>query len=317
VNFTQVNETGIMDSEMNFDDDARIKYQRLYDSHQKLLKMNQSLEEKLLKIVDRCEVDKKILREQINSLNLQMFEKNKQLDEIHQVNQRLLAENDRNKSDISIAIQLLHCQRPSSLSSCKLSNLPTDLQSKARNHIQQDAPKEKAQCEKKGKVIRVPISAFPSTTVIYSVNSGDDNDNEEVANDVVSASIMAKVLEERQKEVENESLSSPITRSPCCLPRSASVLDGLRYIDHGTQTYPAFIGERDKTRNTCVFCQGCRDTHQNLMQATSAISRSDAVIQETESSDGPVSSVIRTSNHHSTMKEIQDHFLNDPVLPCI
>ncbi len=57
--------------------------------------MNQSLEEKLLKIVDRCEVDKKILREQINSLNLQMFEKNKQLDKIHQVNQRLLAENVR------------------------------------------------------------------------------------------------------------------------------------------------------------------------------------------------------------------------------
>ena len=47
----------------------------------------------MLKIVDRCEVDKKILREQINSLNLQMFEKNKQLDEIHQVNQRMLAEN--------------------------------------------------------------------------------------------------------------------------------------------------------------------------------------------------------------------------------
>ena len=33
-----------------------------------------------------------------------------------------------------------------------------------------------------------------------------------------------------------------------------------------------------------------------------ATSRSDSVIQETESSDSPVSSVIRTSNHHSTMK---------------
>jgi len=57
---------------------------------------------------------------------------------------------------------------------------------------------------------------------------------------------MAKILEERQIDHQKQSAASG--------RRLTNV--GPKRVDHGTQTYPIFIGDRDKTRNTCIFCQG-------------------------------------------------------------
>ena len=152
--------------------------------------------------------------------------------------------------------------------------------------MQQELPKFSQPAEKnKGKVIRVPISAFPSTTVIYSVPGfihllftlfmlqwlryltfflfTDDDEKDEYDNmsttDEVSASIMAKVLEERQRETSNQFPTNGYNRSSAGglhPSRSMPFLDGMHHVDHGTQTYPNFIGEREKTRNTCIYCQG-------------------------------------------------------------
>lgn len=156
--------------------------------------------------------------------------------------------------------------------------------------MQQELPKFSQPAERsKGKVIRVPISSFPSTTVIYSVPGfiyllfmllmlplwlqvllyvlllfTDEDEKDEYDNmsttDEVSASIMAKVLEERQRETSNQfPISNGYGRSSAGglhPSRSMPFLDGMHHVDHGTQTYPNFIGEREKTRNTCIYCQG-------------------------------------------------------------
>ncbi|KAB7499788.1 hypothetical protein Anas_14734 [Armadillidium nasatum] len=44
------------------------KYDRLLESHKRLQKVNQGLEDKLLKLVDRCESEKVRLMEDIESL---------------------------------------------------------------------------------------------------------------------------------------------------------------------------------------------------------------------------------------------------------
>lgn len=78
----------------------------------------------------------------------------------------------------------------------------------------------------------------------------------------VPAETMAKVLEERQQELYDQTLNRSRPNGSLTCPNelhashSMSFLDGLQYVDHGTQTYPNFIGEREKTRNTCIFCQG-------------------------------------------------------------
>ena len=82
--------------------------------------------------------------------------------------------------------------------------LPADLQLKAKCHLQQQQDsqgKEKTPPGRRssgGKVIRVPISAFPSTTVIYSVPSDDEYQDYE---DTVSSQIMAKVAVGQQKKI--------------------------------------------------------------------------------------------------------------------
>lgn len=76
----------------------------------------------------------------------------------------------------------------------------------------------------------------------------------------VPAETMVKVLEERQQELYDQTLNGVRLSGNCSsglhTSHSMSYLDGLQYVDHGTQTYPNFIGEREKTRNTCIFCQG-------------------------------------------------------------
>jgi len=285
---------------LNDANDIKSKYERLQESHLKLIALNQILEEKLLRIADRGLSDKQRLLQEISQLNVRLELRDQQLEQARLCNERLKRENERFKSDISVAVNLLHCQRPSTHSSCKLDNLPADLQLKAKCHLQQQQDsqgKEKTPPERRssgGKVIRVPISAFPSTTVIYSVPSDDEYQDYE---DTVSSQIMAKVLEERRRETEEA-------------PR--------RLVDHGTQTYPAFIGDREHRMRSmsCVFCS-------HHAPAPSHLTR----LPETNG-DGAAADGSAGAGHSSMTKEIQRlRYLNAPdflsvetqddVLPCI
>lgn len=85
--------------------------------------LNQILEEKLLRIADRGLSDKQRLLQEISQLNVRLELRDQQLEQARLCNERLKRENERFKSDISVAVNLLHCQRPSTHSSCKLDNV--------------------------------------------------------------------------------------------------------------------------------------------------------------------------------------------------
>lgn len=67
-------------------EDLRNKYERLKDSHRKLLSVNQSLEDKLLQNINRYQAEKYAMVNTISALT-------SQLEELQKINQRLVAEN--------------------------------------------------------------------------------------------------------------------------------------------------------------------------------------------------------------------------------
>ncbi|XP_014253354.1 uncharacterized protein LOC106668780 isoform X1 [Cimex lectularius] len=179
------------------------KYSRLYEAHKRVQKVNQNLEDKLLRIVDKCETEKNALTSEVSNLTKRL------VDEKFNVS-RLQEENERYRNDVNLAIQLLQC-KPSNFVSQKYDSLPSEMQQKVRTYISS----KRRQSDGNGnippkaemKTIKVPIPTYPPTAMVYSVNKGTiekDVNAEEKSNhqpvDIVSAAIMAKVLEEREKE---------------------------------------------------------------------------------------------------------------------
>lgn len=50
------------------------KYSRLYEAHKRIQKVNQSLEDKLLKIVDKCETEKTNMFQEVNDMRRRLLE---------------------------------------------------------------------------------------------------------------------------------------------------------------------------------------------------------------------------------------------------
>lgn len=177
------------------------KFERLYDSHKKLQKVNQGLEDKLLKIVDKYETEKNALMKDVHDLTNRLVEARVTITELEE-------ENDRYRNDCNLAVQLLQC-KPTNFVSHKVDTLPIDLQQKVKHHLNQKR-KDLGMHPTSApdiRTIRVPIPTFPPTAMVYSVNAkvvqnGDAQDaaTSPKTNDIVSAAIMAKVLEERAKE---------------------------------------------------------------------------------------------------------------------
>ncbi|GFY61031.1 tight junction-associated protein 1 [Trichonephila inaurata madagascariensis] len=177
------------------------KYERLFDSHKKLQKVNQGLEDKLLKLVDKFETEKSALTKDVADLTNRLVEARLSINDLEEQNVQF-------RNDCNIAIQLLQC-KPSNFVSQKLSSFPSDLQDKVKLHFnhrnQRDLHNSRSSPELR--TIRVPIPTFPPTAMVYSVNnvpqalenntSSSSSDN---IPDYVSAAILAKVLEERTKE---------------------------------------------------------------------------------------------------------------------
>ncbi|VVC29767.1 Hypothetical protein CINCED_3A016407 [Cinara cedri] len=180
------------------------KYSRLLESHKRVQRVNQSLEDKLLLLVDKTETEKNLLNSEITTLSQKI------LDQQLKINQ-LNDENERYKNDLNIAIQLLQC-KPSHFVSQKYDSLPSELQSKVQNYMfnkqrrLSDGNGNLAQ-KSDGKTIKVPIPTFPPTAMVYSLNNDRDTKSRDVEDGSlmqpitnVSAAILAKVLEERVKE---------------------------------------------------------------------------------------------------------------------
>lgn len=81
------------------------------------------------------------------------------------------------------------------------------MQAKVRTYVAQKRCSTQDATQQDMKSITVPISTFPPTAMVYNItkptvdkHSDDDSDDEKPAMDIVSAAIMAKVLEDREKE---------------------------------------------------------------------------------------------------------------------
>ncbi|XP_014216883.1 myb-like protein D [Copidosoma floridanum] len=175
------------------------KYTRLHEAHKRVQKVNQSLEDKLLKIVDKCETEKSAFAKDIATLSHRLAEANYT---IHQLTQ----DNEKYRNDVNLAIQLLQC-KPLNFVGQKYESLPPEVQVKVRAYISQKGPNNNEVPNTELRSITVPISTFPPTAMVYNIAkpvttkldfSSDDDSKSPV--DIVSAAIMAKILEEREKD---------------------------------------------------------------------------------------------------------------------
>lgn len=175
------------------------KYSRLHEAHKRVQKVNQNLEDKLLRIVDKCETEKGAFTKDIATLSHRLADANYT---IH----RLTQDNEKYRNDVSLAIQLLQC-KPSNFVGQKYDSLPSEVQAKVRTYVAQKRCSAQDTTQPDIKSITVPISTFPPTAMVYNItkptvekHSDDDSDDGKPPMDMVSAAIMAKVLEDREKE---------------------------------------------------------------------------------------------------------------------
>ncbi|XP_072399937.1 uncharacterized protein [Diabrotica undecimpunctata] len=174
------------------------KYKRLYEAHRRVQRVNQGLEDKLLKLVDVCETEKTTLTKDVATLSHKLADANYSV-------KKLKEENERYKNDVSLAIQFLQCKQ-SNFVAHKYDSLPPEVQSQVSNYMTTKKKPEQPRVPPEIKSIKVPIPTFPPTAMVYSVPKSPNPERksepepESPPVDIVSAAIMAKVLEERQRE---------------------------------------------------------------------------------------------------------------------
>ncbi|XP_015910903.1 tight junction-associated protein 1 isoform X3 [Parasteatoda tepidariorum] len=249
------------------------KFERLYDSHKKLQKVNQGLEDKLLKLVDKFETEKTALTKDVADLTNRLVEARLSINDLEE-------QNDQYRNDCSIAIQLLQC-KPSNFISQKLSSFPSDLQDKVKLHFSHRPSKDlhNSRSSPELRTIRVPIPTFPPTAMVYSVNNVSralDNDSEDSQNlpDYVSAAIMAKVLEERTKERLDKQEHCRV-----CWYRRHS----LDYRDKTTQTYwpPCVVDSQNTNHIAQVHLRDRSESSSSIDSYCSRIRNGSATSTET------------------------------------
>ncbi|XP_065089747.1 uncharacterized protein DDB_G0283357 isoform X2 [Ochlerotatus camptorhynchus] len=158
------------------------KYERLYESHKRVQKVNQNLEDKLLKLVDRNSGERAQLTSDVATLSVRLAQANYNI-------QSLKREIERYKTDMSVAIQLLQC-KPDSFVSPKLSTLPIEIQSKVATYMRLDT---NSHSDSEGSTSGVgvatassyhvlpasdsppPMCPFPPTAMVYSMRGMDAN----------------------------------------------------------------------------------------------------------------------------------------------
>ncbi|KAJ6218121.1 hypothetical protein RDWZM_009278 [Blomia tropicalis] len=170
------------------------KYDRLLESYRKLQKVNQGLEDKLLRIADKFENEKIILTNSVNDLT-------GKLSNAESIAANLKTESEQYKNDCNLALRLLQC-KPSQFVSHKLDSFPKDVQISVQEYLNIN---NSDQCESNGKVTtktssRFPIPTFPPTAVVFSLNSKNteqENQQQKLTQRTVSAGMIAHIMERR------------------------------------------------------------------------------------------------------------------------
>ena len=103
------------------------KYDRLWEAHRKLQQTNHSLEDKLLRVVDKFEADKNQLTRDLASQTQKLVQAKLMIQQLHDQNGEL-------QSDLQLSLTLLQ-NRPSSYLTQRVGSLPADMQQRVRTYM--------------------------------------------------------------------------------------------------------------------------------------------------------------------------------------
>lgn len=142
----------------------RERYDRLLDSHKKMQKVNNNLEDKLITVVESLHKEKDELFDNVGILTSKLSDAAALIEELED---RCV----RYQTDCNVAVQLLQC-RPSEFVAHKLNTLPLDLQERVKAFLTRDErlKLEMSDEDAEATTVRVPMSTFPPTAV-YSAPS--------------------------------------------------------------------------------------------------------------------------------------------------
>ncbi|XP_026482403.1 uncharacterized protein LOC113389598 [Ctenocephalides felis] len=257
----------------------------LYDSHVRVQKLNQGLEDKLLRLVDRGAGERAQLTSDVATLSVRLAQANYTVTNLQR-------EVERYKSDMSLAIQLIQC-KPDNFVPQKLNSLPLDVQSKVAAYMRLDAesatpPGSSASSPRRPRSdYRMlpggtpprdnspsPASGtgpntcpFPPTAMVYGMRGydtdGDSYTNEDIS---VSAAVVAKVLEDGIRDTKHH-----CETCRCATKDLNLLIEPLSQFSISTQTYAPF-----PEQNICVRCCShviSKTDIQNIKNATNDISK--------------------------------------------
>ncbi|CAG0913558.1 unnamed protein product [Notodromas monacha] len=179
------------------------RYNRLLEAHRRLAKVNQNLEDKLLKVVDACESEK-------NALVTALSQTTQKLAQAHVSLKNTKEELERYKADCSLAVHLLQC-RSSNFLAQRIETLPSQFQEKVNKMIERrtsNLHRNSKNSQTGSKVIKVPIPTYPPTAMVFTVSepgkSLSRSSSRDSNSEYVSAAVLGKVMEENAKEREEK-----------------------------------------------------------------------------------------------------------------
>jgi len=240
----------------------RDRYDRLIDSHRKMQKINNNLEDKFLTVVQKLEGDKQDLNVSINTLSDKLSEAADRIQDLED-------DCSRYQSDCSVAVHLLQC-KPAEFMSHKLNTLPLDLRDRLRDQLSskqlQALEEEEELCSETSKpLVRFPLPTFPPIAV-YDVHNRVELDDQTMARsgngvrssngvrsgaagqsggqDDVPVSVIAQLLSDRPPSRR----SSPAHMCIKCRAGSDST-------DKSTQTFIKNSPSGDKAREEVEECE--------------------------------------------------------------
>lgn len=173
----------------------RDRYDRLYESHKKLQKLNHNLEDKLLTLVGQFNTSKAKLQTEVDNLTAQLRDAKIVICELEE-------ECERYCNDCNIAVQLLQ-NDPSNFVGHRLTALPLDLQQRLKSQFTDEQLKQLEDVDTEPaptlhRMIHVPMPTFPPTAMVYSVNRPipvvESSAPKQEKNSTVPTNIIAKVL---------------------------------------------------------------------------------------------------------------------------
>ncbi|CAO1371023.1 unnamed protein product [Diamesa serratosioi] len=294
------------------------KFERLYESHKRVQKINQNLEDKLLKLVDRNSGERAQLTSDCATLSVRLAQANYNISNLQR-------EIERYKVDMSLAIQLLQC-KPDSFIPQKITSLPFEMQSKVASYMRLETNSHHSDSEGSTGGVGVAttnnyhilpanddlppaICPFPPTAMVNSMRGADINpitDNQQQSGQLsVSPSVIAKFLEDELKSREVKHCDT------CnCGTKDLTVLaDIQKSYSIGTQT----IVQGEAQNSLCLRCNSNMNSpsRTNSPYIIKAVKSSDSVISETKSS---VSIANSAAIHDKLYTPKKDDLMVNPIL---